>query len=194
MQIHSPKRAGFSIVEVALALAIASVVLLAIFAMVYVSQQSTKASSDDTRLSQISQQVFRQVQIDLASNAAFTAPPTSTWTQNGTSYSRQYWFDAQGSSFTSNPTSAPASAFYQATVTLGVIVNPATGLPGTYPPNVDSTILKSLVITIAWPPIGTSPPTWSTITTAGSTRTYSMVIRNRGSYGNSTVDTPPYPP
>jgi uncharacterized protein (TIGR02598 family) len=170
----SKSKAGFSLIEVAIALAIASFVLLAIFAMIYVAQQGSKASSDDARLSTISQQVFHQVQIDLATQAAFTTPP-SPWTQIGasTSYQRYYWFDSQGDP---QPTATSPGVLYQAAVVLGPLA--------TYPPNVDSTILKSLVITINWPPTA-----WAS--TTAPARSYSILLRNRGSYGNSPIDTPP---
>ncbi len=178
-----------------MALAIASFVLLAIFALIYVSQESSKASSDDTRLSQISQQVFHQVQIDLATQAAFTTPP-SPWTQVvGTttvppSYQYNYYFDGQGSPLASATTPAAAisaGAIYQATAVVGPIMPPANWPANSpYPPNTDSTILKGLVITINWPPAA-----WTS--TTGPSRTYSLLLRNRGSYGNSPIDTPPYP-
>lgn len=192
----SKKMAGFSLVEVAISLAIASFALLAVLGVVSVSQQSTKASSDDTRLSHISQQVFQTVQVALATNAAFTNPSTLTsspWvsvTVNGqTEYQNQYWFDNQGAPLSSSTT---PGAFYQATVRLGNL--------NTYPPNVDDPtnpeMLKGLVITINWP-----PSTWPSITTSSGTtpsttpsRTYSMLLRNRGSYGYPySVYKPPYP-
>lgn len=171
-----------------MSLAIASFALVAILGLVAVSQRSAKDSSDDTRLSQIARQVFQQAQIDLATDAAFnmglnTYPVLTGWTavtvNSQTEYQRQYWFDDQGVKLSTQT----GATFYTATVNLGNLYSLTQTPP--QPPNTDTTMLKALVIKITWPP-GATPGT-------GPSRTYSMLLRNRGSYGNGSIYTPPYP-
>ena len=117
----SPSRNGFTLVEVAFAIAILAFVLVTLIGLLAVGLSTQKASVEDTRLAAMAGYVM----------ASEHLKPYATIAVSG--YSTIYYFDLQGNTNTS------ASSYLECTVTNNAsAVNSATGIS-------DATILGANV-------------------------------------------------
>ena len=144
-------RAGFSLVEVTLAIGVVAFALIAILGLIPVAQDSARQAVNDTKTSLIGQDVFVRVRSSLNSASTFANPstvfpnppvgPSYYYTNEGTFFS-----DAANLSATLNAANLNGEPLpnYAVTVVVGAaFANPV--------PNVNNTHLKPVVVKIGWP-------------------------------------------
>jgi len=108
----SPTRRGFTLVEVALAIAVLAFALVTLIGLLTVGLSSQKSSLEDTRIAA------------MASYVMATERMNPYATVSSSSYSTNYYFDLQGS------TNTVAASYLQCTVTnVASVVNSSTGIP-----------------------------------------------------------------
>jgi len=118
----SPSRNGFTLVEVAFAIAILAFVLVTLIGLLAVGLSTQKASVENTRMAAMAGYVMASERME----------PFAT--VSSSSYSTNYYFDLQGN------TNASAASYLQCTVTNNAsAVNSSTGIS-------DSTILGANVV------------------------------------------------
>jgi Tfp pilus assembly protein PilV len=145
------KQAGFSLVEVTLAIGIIAFALVAILGLIPVAENSAREATEDTKTSLIGQDVFVRVRASLNSTASFTNPstifpnpsvgPSFYYTNEGVFFSDAVNLSTALSTAKLNGLPLPN---YAATVIVGAnFANPL--------PNVNNNYLKPAVVRVGWP-------------------------------------------
>ncbi len=143
-------RAGFSLIEVTLAIGVIAFALVAILGLIPVAQNSAHEAADATKTSLVGQDVFARVRASLnsattfANPSAFPNPPTGPsfyYTNEGIFFSNAANLSASLNAAKLNGEPLPN---YAVTVIVGAnFANPL--------PNVNNNYLKPVVVKVGWP-------------------------------------------